>query len=199
MQADRRGYAAIGLHQPKNILNMGEIMRAAGCYGVSLVAISGRRFKRSSIDTQQAWKHMPTIEVPDLFAAAPFGAVPVAVEFIPTATPLPDFVHPERAYYLLGPTVARCPHVVYVPTRHCMNLAATANVLLYDRLMKRQAQGVERERMQRATARYEFCRNAGAWESEAVLDTLTPEEFDARVDQAIKARAIELAAVRKQK
>lgn len=207
MQADRRGYAAIGLHQPKNILNMGEIMRAAGCYGVSLVAISGRRFKRSSIDTRQAWKHMPTIEVPDLFAAAPFGAVPVAVEFIPTATPLPDFVHPERAYYLLGPedgslpaaTVARCPHVVYVPTRHCMNLAATANVLLYDRLMKRQAQGVERERMQRATARYEFCRNAGAWESEAVLDTLTPEEFDARVDQAIKARAIELAAVREQK
>ncbi len=27
-------------------------------------------------------------------------------------------------------------HVVYVPTRHCMNLAATVNVVLYDRLSK---------------------------------------------------------------
>lgn len=147
MRADSRGYAAIGLHQPKNILNMGEIMRAAGCYGVSMVAICGRRFQCSRIDTQQAWRHMPTIDVPDLMEAVPFGATPVAVEFIPTATPLPEFEHPERAYYLLGPedgslpaaTVARCKHVVYVPTRHCMNLAATANVLLYDRLVKRQA------------------------------------------------------------
>lgn len=142
-----RGYAAIGLHRPKNVLNMGEVMRAAGCYGVSLVAVAGQRFKQARTDTQQAWKHLPTIEVPDLLDAAPIGAEPVAVEFIDTATPLPRFIHPERAFYLLGPEdgslpadlVRRCRHVVFVPTRHCMNLAATANVLLYDRMVKREA------------------------------------------------------------
>lgn len=148
MSTSERGYAAIGLHHPKNVLNMGEIMRAAGCYGVSMVAICGQRFRNTPPDTQKAWKHVPTIEVPGLLDAVPFGAEPVAVEFIDTATALPEFVHPERAYYLFGPEdgslpadiVARCKHVVYVPTRHCMNLGSTANVLLYDRLVKRVAQ-----------------------------------------------------------
>jgi len=142
MQA--RGYAAIGLHRPKNALNMGEVMRAAGCYDVRLVAVAGHRFARAPTDTQEAWKHIPTIEVPELLDAMPVGAVPVAVEFIPSATPLPQFVHPERAFYILGPEdgslpasiVQQCRHVVFVPTRFCMNLAATVNVLLYDRLAK---------------------------------------------------------------
>lgn len=140
-----RGFAAIGLHQPKNHLNIGEVMRAAGCYDVGLVAICGRRFGRSSTDTQDAWRHLPVLQTENLLNVTPFGAVPIAVEFIPSATPLQDFVHPERAYYLLGPEdgslpsalVERCAHVVYIPTRHCMNLAATANVLLYDRMLKR--------------------------------------------------------------
>lgn len=126
---------------------MGEIMRAAGCYRVSLVAVAGARFKHTKTDTQKAWRHMPVLEVPDLLNVVPFGAEPVAVEFIGNATPLPEFRHPERAYYLLGPEdgslppdlVARCRHVVYIPTRHCMNLAATANVLLYDRMAKHAA------------------------------------------------------------
>lgn len=147
-----RGFAAIGLHQPKNILNMGEIMRAAGCYGVGMVAITGRLFRHSKTDTQKAWKHIPTLSVECLMDAAPFGAVPVAVEFINTAIALPEFVHPESAYYLLGPEdgslpvelVKRCKHVVYVPTRQCMNLAATANVLLYDRMVKRASQAAGR-------------------------------------------------------
>lgn len=118
-----RGFAAIGLHQPKNHLNIGEVMRAAGCYDVGLVAICGRRFGRSSTDTQDAWRHLPVLQTENLLNVTPFGAVPIAVEFIPSATPLQDFVHPERAYYLLGPEdgslpsalVERCAHVVYIP------------------------------------------------------------------------------------
>ena len=61
------------------------------------------------------------------------------------ATPLPNFTHPKRALYLFGPEdgtlgrkhTDRAQHVVYVPTRCCMNLAATVNVVLYDRQMKR--------------------------------------------------------------
>lgn len=60
------------------------------------------------------------------------------------ATPLPEFVHPERAFYVFGPEdgtigqeiIDRADAVVYVPTVGCMNLAASVNVLLYDRLAK---------------------------------------------------------------
>ena len=33
-----RGYAAIGLFNPKTALNVGSVMRAAACYGASMVA-----------------------------------------------------------------------------------------------------------------------------------------------------------------
>ena len=82
--------------------------------------------------------------VDDLTEVVPEGASVVAVELVEGATPLPLFEHPSNAFYLLGPedgsigedVLSWCDHVVYVPTFSCMNLAATANVLLYDRLSK---------------------------------------------------------------
>jgi tRNA(Leu) C34 or U34 (ribose-2'-O)-methylase TrmL len=70
--------------------------------------------------------------------------VPVAVDLIEGATSLVEFKHPERAFYIFGAedqTLGRrvldwCKNVVYVPTDRCMNLAATVNVVLYDRLAK---------------------------------------------------------------
>ncbi|MGL4447908.1 MAG: TrmH family RNA methyltransferase, partial [Shewanella sp.] len=66
------------------------------------------------------------------------------VDLIDGATPLPEFVHPPRAFYIFGPedgtldpaTFAGVRHVVYVPTHGCMNLAASVNVILYDRSAK---------------------------------------------------------------
>lgn len=144
-----RGFAAIGLYRPKDANNMGGVLRAAGCYGASMVMVQGSRFGNFKTDTQKAWKHIPTIQTDDLLSVIPFGAAPIAVEFIKSAKPLPNFTHPERAFYLFGPedgslpadVVARCADVVYVPTEHCMNLAATVNVLLYDRMLKRQMIG----------------------------------------------------------
>lgn len=140
-----RGYAAVGLFCPKDTGNVGSVLRAAGCYGASLVAVQGRRYRRSPADTQAAYRHIPLIEVEDLHGAVPFDCVPVAVELVDGATSLFDYQHPERAFYVLGPedgTLGRqvldwCRDVVYVPTRFCMNLAATANVVLYDRANKR--------------------------------------------------------------
>lgn len=142
--ATSRGYAAIGLYNPKSAENVGSVLRAATCYGVSMVAIQGRRFQQSPLDTTKAWRRMPLIQADDLMASIPFGAIPIAVEFIETARPLPKFTHPERAFYIFGPEdgsipkelAARCAHTVYVPTAQCMNLAASVNVLLYDRLAK---------------------------------------------------------------
>jgi tRNA(Leu) C34 or U34 (ribose-2'-O)-methylase TrmL len=140
----RRGFASIGLFNPKNSLNYGGVMRAAGCYGASMVAIQGQRFRKSSEDTQSSWRHIPTLSTEDLLAIIPAGAIPVAVEFIPTARDLRDYTHPESAFYIFGPEdgnvsdgiLKRCRDVIYVPTEFCMNLAATVNVVLYDRMAK---------------------------------------------------------------
>ena len=57
---------------------------------------------------------------------------------------LVKFQHPERALYIFGPEdgsvsksiLERVPFIVSVPTNRCMNLAATVNVVLYDRMAK---------------------------------------------------------------
>lgn len=141
----QRGYAAIGLHAPKTNENIGGVLRAAGCYGAAFVAISGHRYRRSCLDTQAAHRHLPLLEIDDLRTALPHDCVGVAVDIIDGAQPLPSYTHPERAFYVFGPEdgtlrpeiIGWCRDVVYVPTRHCMNLAAAVNVVMYDRCAKR--------------------------------------------------------------
>lgn len=140
----RRGYAAVGLYKPKNSINVASALRACGCYGASMLAISGERYKRQGADTQLAYKSMPLIHVEDLKSSIPYGCVPVAVDIIDGAIPLPLYEHPERAFYIFGPedgtlgknVVSWCRDTIYVPTNFCMNLAAAVNVVLYDRLSK---------------------------------------------------------------
>lgn len=145
MAEQRRGFAAIGLHMPKTPANIGSVLRAAGCYGAAMVAVSGQRYRRAPTDTQASFRHLPLIQTDDLHSVVPFDCVPVAVDLIDGAIELTRYVHPERAFYVFGPedgTLGKavtdwCRDIVYVPTRHCMNLAATVNVVLYDRMAKR--------------------------------------------------------------
>ncbi len=147
----KRGYAAIGLHRPKVAANVACALRAAGCYGASMVAASGLRYKSAPTDTQKAWRHMPLIQVNDLQNIIPFECVPVAVDLIADAEPLPVFVHPPRAFYIFGPedgtldesVLIWCERRVYIPTVFCMNLAATVNVVLYDRYAKMNTTAVQ--------------------------------------------------------
>lgn len=138
---------SIGLVNPKSAVNVAAILRASGCYGVSSVFYTGQRFryaKEFNADTKAFHKTIPTVGVDDLCDVVPAGASMVVVELVEGAVPLPHFEHPSNAFYVLGPEdgsvpeklVEQAEHVVYVPTRSCMNLAATANVLLYDRLAK---------------------------------------------------------------
>ena len=141
-----RGYAAIGLDRPKDTANLGGVLRAAQCYGASLVLLSGGRMGKYSTDTMKAYRHIPCVEVDDLLAHCPYAAIPVVVELVERAKPIFNFVHPTSAFYIFGPEdgdvakeiVERVPLVIQIPTQGCMNLAATANVVLYDRLLKQQ-------------------------------------------------------------
>lgn len=139
-----RGYCGIGLDNPKSNLNVGSVMRAAGVYGASFVAASGGRWASDKTDTMKHYRHIPLMRPTDLFELMPYDCIPVAVDLIDGAISLPEYEHPERAFYIFGAEDAtlgqritgRCRDIVYIPTSGCMNLAATVNVVLYDRLMK---------------------------------------------------------------
>lgn len=139
-----RGFAAIGLDRPKDKANLGGVLRAAQCFGASLVVVGGDRMGKFATDTMKAWRHIPCIEAPNVMDAVPFGAVPVVVELCDRARSLTGFAHPERAYYIFGPEdgsvrreiIESAPLVVQVPTAGCLNLAAAVNVVLYDRTLK---------------------------------------------------------------
>lgn len=138
-------HVSLCLLNPKSPQNMGSILRAAGCYGVQDVFYTGSRYAKAKVfstDTKNAALNIPVtnIDFPDPSA----DRVMVAVELVEGAQPLPHFSHPANAYYIFGPEdgsieqgiLDRCQHIVYIPTKGCMNLAATVNVLLYDRLAK---------------------------------------------------------------
>lgn len=152
-QPTNRGFASVALVNPKTPANIGAVMRAAGCYGASLVVLGGCRPKRLAniaTDTSQIWRHLPHIMVADVFDAIPYSCVPVAVDMIECATALPVYTHPERAFYIFGAedatlgkaVVERCRDRIFVPTNGCMNLAASVNVVLYDRLAKQRRRDV---------------------------------------------------------
>ena len=90
---------------------------------------------------------IPVVFADEVLDALSDECVPVAVERVVEATPLPEFEHPERAMYLFGPEngsldermLERCAHVVSIPGQECSNLAAAVNVVLYDRVAKRWA------------------------------------------------------------
>lgn len=139
-----RGYAAIGLQRPKTNHNVGSVIRALQVYDGAMLAVAGKRYKRSPTDCMKGYRSKPLLQVSDLKEACPYDCIPVAVEIIEGAKSLVDYKHPERAFYIFGPedgTLGKevldwCRDVVYIPTERCMNLAATVNVVLYDRMSK---------------------------------------------------------------
>jgi len=145
----RSGFASIGLHNPKDPANIGGVIRAAHAYGAASVALSGDRVKHAvthPTNTGAGHNKFP-IYRGDLRGLIPFGAVPVAIELCDDAESLFTFKHPRQAFYIFGPedsSLGRsvldwCVHRVMVPTTICMNLAATVNVVLYDRACKEAA------------------------------------------------------------
>ena len=141
---NKSGYAAIGLYNPKNSINVGSVLRAAGCYDAAMVAFCGNRYKKAASDTNNIYNKIPLIHTDSLNNIIPYDCVPVAVDLIEGSTNIIEYEHPKNAFYIFGPedgtlgnnVIGWCKDVIYVPTKQCMNLAATVNVVLYDRLFK---------------------------------------------------------------
>ena len=151
-------HVTIGLTNPKSPSNVGAVMRAAGCYCVEQVLYTGQRYanaakfngSKHNTDTKNARDKIPLTaadnfeNIESLRAFLPNDTKIICVDLVEGAIPLPHFQHPRQAVYIFGPedgtisqdVINNADDVVYVPTVGCMNLAASVNVLLYDRLSK---------------------------------------------------------------
>lgn len=142
---------SIGLINPKSPDNVASIMRAAGNFQVDQVLYTGTRFARAlhyrnpSVNmARKVSQGIPLSGVPCLISEAAETVKIICIELVEDAIPLPSFIHPPHALYIFGPedgsisqeVIDRADAVTYIPTVSCMNLAATVNVVLYDRSAK---------------------------------------------------------------
>jgi tRNA G18 (ribose-2'-O)-methylase SpoU len=140
-----RGYFAVGVEGISKPMNLGAIMRTAHAFGASFVFTIGAHHKVREVmrsDTSKTYSHVPYYDwasVDDL--VLPKGCALVGVELTADAIDLPTFRHPQAAAYVLGrekgslsvELLARCDHVVKIPTKFCVNVGLAAAIVMYDR------------------------------------------------------------------
>ncbi len=140
-----RGYFAIGAEGISKPMNLGNLMRSAHGFGASFIFTVKAHYtiKESRSDTSKAYQHLPYYPwdcVDDM--RLPRGCQLVGVELVEGAAELPSFRHPSQAAYILGPErgelsqemLARCDHIVKIPTSFCINVAMAGAIVMYDRV-----------------------------------------------------------------
>lgn len=167
---DTQKSAALHLVNPKTPANVGGVLRAASIFGAEQLTWTGNRVndalhrytgtafgsKKMRLPREERMKAYDIDWGQDddgLQKAIDAGFIPVCVEIVEGAIPLPYFEHPDRAVYVLGPEDGHVPKgirhathwFIQIPTTArpdrdtlCLNLAATVNVVLYDRYVKEQ-------------------------------------------------------------
>ncbi len=143
-----RGYFGIGVEGVSKSANVGALLRTAHAFGASFCFTIGAGWDSRAArlaDTADTPTHVPLWRFADLDAMAlPAGCALVGIELLDGATELPSFRHPLSAAYVLGPEraelspalLARCRHVVRIPTKFSLNLAVAGALVLYDRLLQ---------------------------------------------------------------
>ncbi len=145
-----RGYFAIGAQRISKALNLGNLMRSAHAFGASFTFTIGATYQalEARADTSKGQDRLPHYNWTEASALVlPQGCRLVGVELTDDAIDLPSFRHPMRAAYILGPEqgslspdiLARCDHVVKIPTRFCINVAMAGAIVMYDRVKSRSA------------------------------------------------------------
>jgi len=141
----QRGYIGIALFEPKTIENWGTVVRSAHCFDVDFICTIGNRYKRQMTDTTKGEKHIPFFHYTDLSDFS--NHIPSNCEIIPVEVTaekeLAIFKHPERAIYIFGGEDRTLPteltnnfQSIKIDTNYCLNLAVTASIVMYDRIVK---------------------------------------------------------------
>jgi tRNA G18 (ribose-2'-O)-methylase SpoU len=141
-----RGYFAVGADGISKAMNLGNLLRISHAFGASFFFTVGARASLSDAisDTSKADGHLPLYQ----FGSAselvlPKGCELVGVEITDDAVELPSFRHPSRAAYIFGSerlslsadVLARCAHVVRIPTKFSINVGMAGAIVMYDRLL----------------------------------------------------------------
>jgi tRNA(Leu) C34 or U34 (ribose-2'-O)-methylase TrmL len=147
---------AVVLINPKSPHNVGKALRASSIFGAKSLVWTGSRVDLNQYDRlprEERMKGYASVEFCvndrpfDLFPEA----TPVCIELLESAECLTTFSHPPYPVYVFGPEDGSVPPVirrhchkfVYIPAYHCLNLSAAVDVVLYDRMAKRQLAGEE--------------------------------------------------------
>jgi len=141
-----RGYFGIGVDGISKAMNLGNLLRSAHAFGASFFFTLNAqvRLSEAQSDTSSASGHLPVYQFKTLEDfRLPQGCQLVGVEITDEAVSLPSFRHPLRAAYVFGaervslsPAVlARCAHVVRIPTRFSINVGMAGAITMYDRMI----------------------------------------------------------------
>lgn len=142
-----RGYFGIGAEEISKPMNLGALMRTAHAFGASFFfTLDAHPKVRDAYrsDTSRSFAHVPYYpwdSIEDM--RLPKGCALVGVELTDDAVELPRFQHPQAAAYILGrergslseAALARCAHVVKIPTKFCINVGLAGALVMYDRLL----------------------------------------------------------------
>ena len=148
---------AIIMHNPKYDHNVGAAVRACSCFGARAIVWTGDRVwhpdeakemgKKYRLPREERMKgYNDVMMVKDDYPFNRFDVniTPVAVEVRENSELLPHFIHPENPVYVFGPEDGSIPQIylnhchrfLKIPSPHCLNLAASIYVILYDRISK---------------------------------------------------------------
>lgn len=142
-----RGYYGIGIENTKTEINVGTLWRSAKIFNASFIFTIGKRYKKQASDTLKAYRHIPFYQYDNFeqfYNAIPYDCRLIGVELNPKAKQINNFVHPERAIYLLGAedngiskeALAKCQAIIQLPGEYCLNVAVAGSIVMYDRLTK---------------------------------------------------------------
>jgi tRNA(Leu) C34 or U34 (ribose-2'-O)-methylase TrmL len=163
--------ASILLSSPKHARNVGAVLRDLACFGGEELFFTGDRIEIDGLkrlpreERMKAYSSTPWTQLNDpVSKTRPIDKIqtkralrrkepltPVAIELVPGSQMLPYFEHPENALYVFGPEDGHIPDglrrtchaFVTIPSLHCFNLSVAAALVLYDRMTKRVAAGLE--------------------------------------------------------
>jgi len=142
---NKRGYFGIGIENMKYSINWGTLWRSCMNLGADFMFTIGSRCERQSSDTVKAFRHIPLFEFDSIDDfKTPYSCKLIGVEIDDTARDLTNYIHPQRACYLLGAedhgltkeALKRCHDLIKIESNFCMNVSVTGSIIMYDRMSK---------------------------------------------------------------
>lgn len=126
--------------------NLGTLYRSAFNMGAQFIFSCGHKPDLRG-DVPKSWRHIPYFhhnKVKDFLSVLPKSSRLVGIELSDEAHNLYNFIHPKQAVYILGnestglseETKSQCDCMIYIPSKHCLNVSVAGSIVMYDRNQK---------------------------------------------------------------